>query len=49
MKQLLITLAFIVLAAFIVNNFILGSNSLKTEGTNIGNKMITEIQSVLTK
>jgi len=46
MKQFIVTLAFIILAVFLVNTFVFGSNSMKSEGTNLGNKMITDLKSI---
>jgi len=46
MKQFIVTLAFIILAVFLVNNFVFGPNSMKSESTNLGNKMITDLKSV---
>lgn len=47
MKQFIITLAFVILAVFLVNSFVLGdTNSMKSEGTRLGNKMITDLKSI---
>lgn len=46
MKQFIITLAFVILAVFLVNGFVFGPNSMKSEGTRIGNDMITDLQSI---
>lgn len=39
--------AFVILAVFLVNTFVLGSsNSMKSEGTRMGNNMIQNVQAV---
>ena len=44
MKQFLVTLAFIILAVFLVNTFIFGEDSMKTQANRIGGKMIADMK-----
>lgn len=47
MPKLLMAAAFVILAVFLVNTFVLGSsNSMKSEGTRMGNNMIQNVQAV---
>lgn len=47
MKQFIVTLAFVILAVFLVDSFIMGGDdTMKTEGTRLGNIMIDDLQSI---
>lgn len=47
MKQFIITVAFIILAVFLVDSFILGeSGTMKSEADRFGNEMIDDLSTL---